>query len=335
MMHKLFHATLVAAAFQIVLQYQAVAQINVQQVSNLPSQGSHGEGQAGIASGSHATGLGLVPEDFSKLRLAPGFLVELKVLDDTDFDGNFRIDEDGYISVPILGTVHVAGETASEAQDQIKQVLRKEQILNDPQVALNVLEYTAPQVTIVGEVGSPGKYPLLVPRKLVDVLAMAGGPNALAGNEVSIVRGSGGSKPVLVHYSKSTDPGSVADVMVYPGDTVQVKRAGIVYVLGAVNRPGGYVMQEDGTLNLLQAISLANGTSAIAKTSTIYLLRRDADGTEVDISLPYKKISHGKLANFELHATDIVFVPTSGVKSALTNSQMVLTSAASAAIYKY
>jgi polysaccharide export outer membrane protein len=120
---------------------------------------------------------------------------------------------------------------------------------------------------------------------------------------------------------------------VKPGDTVQVKRAGIVYVLGAVNRPGGFVMQEEGTLNVLQAISLASGTSTTASTSTIYLLRRNADGTVVYIALPYKKIANGKSADMQLRATDVLYVPTSTFKAVMTNSQGILTSAASATIY--
>ena len=141
------------------------------------------------------------------------------------------------------------------------------------------------------------------------------------------------AEPILVHYSKASDPKTVEGVIVQPGDTVQVKRAGIVYVLGAVNRPGGYVMQENGTLNVLQAISLANGTSVSASTGTIHLLRRNADGTEVDMALPLKKISHGKRTDVQLHATDVLYVPTSTIKAIFTNSQAVLASAASASVY--
>jgi polysaccharide export outer membrane protein len=182
-------------------------------------------------------------------------------------------------------------------------------------------------------VASPGKYPLLIPHSLVDVLALAGGTTITAGNEVLITHGNAGADPVLVHYSRATNPDAVRDTIVNPGDTVQVKRAGIVYVLGAVNRPGGFVMQEEGTLRVLQAISLASGTSIAASTRTIYLLRRNADGTEVDIAVPYKKIANGSSADMQLRATDVLFVPTSTFKAVLTNSQGILTSAASATIY--
>ena len=174
---------------------------------------------------------------------------------------------------------------------------------------------------------------MLAPHKLVEVLALAGGLTALAGNEVRITPASTGAEPILVHYSKATNPKSVENVIVQPGDTVQVKRAGVVYVLGAVNRPGGYVMQEEGTLNMLQAISLANGTAISAATKTVFILRRNPDGSEVDIALPYKKISQGKSADVQLYATDILYVPTSTIKSILTNSSAILSSAASAGIY--
>jgi polysaccharide export outer membrane protein len=276
-----------------------------------------------------------VPEDFAKLKLAPGFLLRLNVLDDPDFTGEYRVDDQGDIAVPILGILHVGDETAGEARALIRTRLLSGQILKDPQVILTVLEFTAPQVTIIGEVTAPGKYPLLASRNLVDVLALAGGPTNLAGNEVQITRFGEKKEPVVVHYSKSSDPKAFEDVLVRPGDTLQVKRAGIVYVLGAVNRPGGYVMQESGTLSVLQAISLALGTSEAASTKNVFLLRRNPDGTEVDMTLSYKKIYRGRRADFQLHPMDVLFVPTSKVKAIFSRSQQVFNAAATSAIYKY
>ena len=103
-----------------------------------------------------SSALMMVPEDFAKLTLAPGFLLSLNVLDDPDIGGAFRIDQNGDIDAPVLGTMHVAGGTASEARVQIRRKLLDDQILKDPQVNLTVLEYTTPEVTIVGEVTSPG-----------------------------------------------------------------------------------------------------------------------------------------------------------------------------------
>ena len=287
MMRRHFYKLLVAAAFLSSMQCTASAQITMQQMPNL-SSGATPSAASRIPVPSSE--LRLVPEDFAKLRLAPGFLVSLNVLEDPDFSGSYRIDEQGDLAVPIIGILHVAGQTALEARGQIEKALLEKQILNHPQAMLTILEYTAPAVTIIGEVASPGKYPLLVPQKLVDVLALAGGPTLLAGNEVQITQRDPASKPILVHYSRTADPKTIEGVFVRPGDTVQMKRAGIVYVMGAVNRPGGYVMQEDGRLNILQAISLANGTSQLASIKNIYLIRKNADGSEVDMAIAYKKI---------------------------------------------
>jgi polysaccharide biosynthesis/export protein len=338
MRHELLRASVCAVVLLLALSEVGVAQTSLQQQmpnyqSGPASAAAVNRNRAGVPLGAPNGELKVVPEDFAKLKLAPGFLVSLSVLDDSDFTGSFRIDDHGDIAVPILGTVHIAGETAAEAREQIRKQLLAEKILNDPQVTFTIVEYTAPEITIIGEVSSPGKYPLLVPRTLVDVLALAGGPTLTAGNEVQITPGNTETEPILVHYSRATNPRSVGGVFVHPGDTVQVKRAGIVYVLGAVTRPGGYVMQEDGTLSVLQAMSLANGTAQTASIKTVYLLRRNPDGTEVDIALSYKGMTQGKYGDMRLQATDILFVPTSTMKSILIYSQGIVAAAASSAIY--
>lgn len=329
---------LLGCTFLLCFSREVLGQITMQQMpiysGGAPSPAATTRNQAGVARAPSTTDMKIVPEDFPKLKLAPGFLVSLSVLDDSDFSGSFRIDERGDIVIPVLGRIHVVGETAGEATEQISNKLHAERMLNDPQVTLNIVEYIAPEVSILGEVPSPGRYPLLAPRRLIDILALAGGTTLLAGNEIRITSsGEPGAAPRVVHYSRGAEPKSIEDVYVQPGDTIQVKRAGVVYVLGAVTRPGGYVMQEDGTLNVLQAISLANGTSPTASTRTIYLLRRDVDGTEIDIALRYKGITEGKYRDVQLQATDVLYVPTSAMKSTLINSQGILAAAASASIY--
>jgi polysaccharide export outer membrane protein len=335
MTHKSFHAWISAAVLLIFFAEAGVAQGGMQQMSGSQNRAASSGNRSGTTAARGSSGLTVVPEDFVKLRLAPGFMVSLDVLDDPDFTGTFRVDQQGDIALPILGTIYVAGKTVSEARVQIHDRLLKDQILNDPQVNLTVLEYTAPEVTIIGEVTSPGKYPLLAPRKLLDVLALAGGTTLSAGNEVQITRGSEDTEPVLLQYSRSTNPKVVETAIVRPGDTVLVKRAGIVYVLGAVNRPGGFVMQEEGSLNVLQAIALADGTAITAAKATIHLLRRNADGTVIDIAVPYDKISRGKIADVQLHATDVLYVPTSKIKAIFTSTQTIMNSAATSAIYKF
>jgi polysaccharide biosynthesis/export protein len=335
MAHRSASRSLIAIAFLLACAPASPAQ---QIAPTSQAQGGFPAGSAGARASSNAAAamradLTAIPPDFASLKLAPGFLVNLNVLDDPDFNGDFRVDQQGNLSLPILGNVHVAGETASDAREQIQKQLLDDQILKSPQVNLTVVQYAALEVTIIGEVASPGRYPLLSPRSLTDVLALAGGITVAAGNEIVITHASPDAEPTSIHFSKATTSKTVQDTTVHPGDTVQVKRAGIVYVLGAVNRPGGYVMQEDGTLTVLEALSIANGTTLPASVGTIYLLRRHADGTAIRMTLPLSKMQRGKQADLQLQATDIVYVPLSKVKVAFLNTQGILTAATSATIY--
>jgi len=277
--------------------------------------------------------LAAIPDDFEFLKLAPGFLVSLDVLDDSDFQGSYRVDQDGDLGLPVIGNVHVAGETVSDARTQIRKKLQSEQILNNPEVNLTVQEYAAPEVTISGEVSAPGKYTLIVPHRLTSVLALAGGLTMIAGNDIQITHTGAEETPTSIHYSKATHPGAADDVMVQPGDTIYVKRAGIVYVLGAVTRPGGYVMQEDGKVTVLEALSMANGTTMPASIGKIFLLRRNADGTGVTIALPLGKMQRGNDADVAMQPTDVLYVPMSKVKATLLNAQAIIASTASASIF--
>ena len=157
MMDKFLAASLVAAAFLVIIPQVGYGQIGMPTTSASQNGGARGLGRSTASPIDRGAGLAAVPEDFAQLKLAPGFLVGLDgTLDDSDFQGSYRVDQDGDIIVPILGTMHVAGKTASEARTQIRKSLIDGRILNDPQVDLDILEYTMSQVTIIGESGEPG-----------------------------------------------------------------------------------------------------------------------------------------------------------------------------------
>ena len=275
-----------------------------------------------------------VPQDFEKLKLAPGFMVNLQIFDGADFSGPYRLDEAGNISLPFVGAINLSGQTVAEARDIVAAKLKTAQLFNQPQVQVTVQEYSAPMVTIMGEVTAPGKYPLLAERKLVEVLSLAGGLTPAAGDNLEIERNDGAEHHVLkVNYGRGMSPANVADVNVKPGDVIQVPRAGMVYVLGAVNRPGAYLMQEDGKLDVTQAIALAYGTSIQASTGKIRIIRRNPDGSLLEIPVHYKRTIKAESASVVLQPQDVVYVPPSSIKSALVSSQQVLSSAASASIY--
>lgn len=289
---------------------------------------------ASRASTAAAGNLIAVPEDFSKLKIAPGFLLDLQVFDEPDLSAHIRVGQDGNVVLPLAGPVHVAGDTNAEAQKKIEDKLRSSEIMKNPQVTLNIIQYAPIIVTVLGEVNSGGRLQLLAPHSLLDVISFAGGETVYAGAEVMLRHEQDGHTTTTTYrYGRDSSGDDISKVEVHGGDTVIVPRAGIVYVLGAVNRPGGYLMQEDGKLDAAQALSLAMGTALQAKTGDIRIIRRRPDGTFVEIPLNYKDMSNGKLAPPQLQAQDIVYVPMSKVKATFTSGASLLGEAAYSTVY--
>lgn len=286
---------------------------------------------------SASTGIMAVPEDFSKLTLSSGFLLSMTVYDMPEISGELRVDDLGNVDVPMSGELHVAGMTLPQAKLAIQQKLSDAEILKNPKINLDVVQYAGDNVTVTGEVASPGRIQLLAPHSLSDVLGMVGGETQLAGNTIEVRRTVDGNLQTQeVKYSRST--GNTDDIkafMVKPGDTITIPRAGIVYVMGAVNRPGGYVMQEDGKLNVTQALSLAMGTTINASVESIRVVRKDAQGKLTEIHVPYGAISKGKAEPITLQAQDMVYVPVSKIKTVFSQGLGIMSSTASALIYTY
>jgi polysaccharide export outer membrane protein len=276
-----------------------------------------------------------VPEDFANLRLAPGYLLNVQIYDEPDFSGPIRVDNEGNISIPFLKSLHVAGNTVEQTRDRIQQMFRDEGILKNPQVTIDVQQFATTSATVLGEVQNPGKVELLSPHSLLEVLGLAGGETSLAGNEVEIKRAdaSSANSANVYHYSRGGSGDTIRNVMVKPGDTVIVRRAGIVYVLGAVNRPGGYAMQEDGELNVAQAISMAEGLAIQAKTSALRVIEHGRDGNLVNVPVSYKRMMNGKEVPMSLEAGDIVYVPVSKIKAVFTASSTLIGQTTAATIY--
>jgi len=279
------------------------------------------------------TALTPVPEDFASLKIAPGFLLAMEVYDTPEYSLELRVDPNGNVSVPLAGNVHLGDLTLSAASEKLAAALRDGKILNDPRVNLNIEEYAGTEVTVLGEVHSPGRVEMLAPKHLDDVIAMAGGETEFAGKIIE-VRHAAGVEPrsVTIQYSRNSDNHVLSDTVVRPGDTVTVKRAGIVYVLGAVTRPGGYVMQQDGDLDVTQALSLAYGTTMAASTGPMRLISKIDDGKVEEIPLNYHDIVKGKVPPPQLQAEDVIYVPVSKAKVILA-SGLVNTGVAAAVIY--
>jgi polysaccharide export outer membrane protein len=204
----------------------------------------------------------------------------------------------------------------------------------DPQVSIFVKEYATQGISVLGEVQKPGIYPLLGSHKLFDAISAAGGTTARAGNTVTITRRNLPETPEAVplfYGPNGSQPRS--NVQVLPGDTVVVSKAGIVYVVGDVGKPGGFVM-ENSEMTVLQAVAMAQGPGQDAKLNSAKLIRR-VSGELQEIPIPLKEILAAKSPDLNLQPEDIVFVPNDTGKTAFKKSlALILQTASGIAIYR-
>jgi polysaccharide biosynthesis/export protein len=271
------------------------------------------------------------------LLIGPGDELDVSVYGVPELTQHVRVENGGDISLPLIEKVHVAGLTSAQAQEVIERRLASGGFINDPHVSVYVKEYTTSGIMVQGQVNKPGIYPAFGRRKLSDVLLQAGGVTQVAGNKISITHG-GKSTPDVI--TRSDDPLQSSNAEVVPGDTVTVSKAGIVYVLGEVTRPGGFVLQSSDEnrsegLSAVAAMALAFGPTRTASLNKARIIRKSPEGLR-QINLPLKKIMDGKSPDTQLQAEDILYVPNSRAKAmADTLPGTVVSLLATSAIYRF
>jgi polysaccharide export outer membrane protein len=267
------------------------------------------------------------------LQIASGDLLDLEVFDTPELSAKLRVDEHGAIALPVAGTLSVLGLTAEEAGQAIEARFRDTDVLKDPHVSVTVLEYATQGVTILGEVKNPGVYPLLGAHGLLDLISAAGGQTMIAGKDVTVTHRDDPDHPIIAKIESRPGSSALSNVDIRPGDTIMVAHAGIVYVVGAVGKPGGFLIENNDRLTVLQAIALAQGTIRTASLNHAKLIRK-TDGVRQELPVPIKKILANKAEDQLLADGDILFIPSSTAKNALSDMESILPSASSAAIYR-
>jgi polysaccharide export outer membrane protein len=267
------------------------------------------------------------------LKVAPGDLLHITVFDVPEMTQDVRIGAKGEAQLALIGNIDLAGLTGEEAAAAIARELRNRKLLLSPQVNVLIKEFSNQGVSVIGEVQHPGVFQVLGSRSLLDLLSMAGGLTNVADTRITVKRRRGSAQAITVKL-KTDDPDTslTNDVQIYPGDLIVVPRAGIVYVLGEVNRPGGFVMQDSGKITILQALAQAGGASRTASLNNSVLLRKNERGY-LSNKLPLDKIARGQGEDLELHANDIIFVPNNKLRSIMHDTQGAVAAIGSASIY--
>ncbi len=278
--------------------------------------------------------------------LGPEDVVTITVFNLPEMTQTVRVENDGTITVKLLGKVQAAGLTTSELRDELQRDWGKS-YLEDPHVQIFIRQFHSQPVSVVGAVAKPGIYQLPGPRSLIQVLAMAGGVNTPQGSGANggTTSASSGGAPagrwvyitrktnfgtlhpmtgleVISHNQIKVDLGKLLysddtalNVPIEPFDVVTVSKAGIVYVVGDVKRPGGFTLEDRDSLTALQALALALGFDTSPNKRHDEIIHQLPDGTRKVSFINLGKIMKGKAKDPLLTADDILVVPGNGLKT--------------------
>jgi polysaccharide biosynthesis/export protein len=271
--------------------------------------------------------------------IGSGDLLGVEVFDVPELSRDVRVNETGYISLPLMPSkVRAGGLTPFQLQDKLAELLQTNGLVSTPQVTVSVKEQHSQPITVIGAVKTPMVIQALRKTTLLQALSQAGGIDDEAGSTVIVTR-------ALSDPADSADPSipaaqeapsapqtftiNLADLLnsgdgrfnipLVGGDVVSVPRAGIIYVVGAVQKPGGFLMENDlDKMTMLKMLSLAGGTTTTAKLKSAVILRKDPDtGKRDQVPVDLKKVLKLQTQDVQLQPNDILFVPDSAGLRAL------------------
>jgi polysaccharide export outer membrane protein len=262
--------------------------------------------------------------------IGSGDLLGIEVFDVPELTREVRVNETGFISMPLLPTkINASGLTQYQLQDKIAELLQTNGLVSTPEVTVSVKEQRSQPITVIGAVKSPMVIQAMRQTTLLQVLSQAGGISDDAGSIVMVTRSSETQpaqptadpqpRTFTIELNDLLDSGDGRfNIPVVGGDVVSVPRAGIVYIVGAVNHPGGFVMQNDrDRMTALKVLSLAGGTLGTAKSNESIILRKDPlTGQREKVPVDLNKVLHLKSEDVTLQASDILYVPDSTAKRA-------------------
>jgi polysaccharide export outer membrane protein len=273
--------------------------------------------------------------------ISPDDVLDVYVLDVPELSRSYRVSMTGEITVPMLDhPVRAIGLTLDSFAKVLENDLRQKGLVSNPHISVTVKTSRFHAVAITGAVKTPQVFPLLGRTTLLDVIAAAGGVTQNAGAVVRITRGPIAMRALHIGNSDAQSPAqemnavtvtldlkrlletSAADLNppIFPGDKITVPVGGVIYVVGAVNKPGGWVLSTDRQdMTVLQALALAEDAKPTARRDRASIVRRDsaASGGHEYIPVNLSEIISGKAPDVGLKPNDILFVPDSSGKKAM------------------
>jgi len=266
--------------------------------------------------------------------LGPGDLLDISEYHTPEFHSAVRVSPDGTVNLPMIEDVQLGGMNEQSAARAIEAALLNRGMLLHPQVSVTVTAYAGQDVSVLGEVARPGVYAYTLHHRLLDLISAASGLSPTAGRLVNVFHRDDQKTPhPVVLDPGGTDTSTDHNPELVPGDTVQVSRAGLVYVIGDVVRPGGFPVDPAQGLTVVQALSLAWGPAQNAATRHGLLIREQKSGRTLT-TLNLGRMLHGQEPDQPIHDRDILYVPDSLAKDIWTKTlESAIQSAVGVSIY--
>ena len=244
-------------------------------------------------------------------KIGPGDAITVMVFREPVLTGQFTVNEQGAISYPLLGKIQASGRTQEEVAKEIEQLLEKDYV-RDAQVSVDVTGKGAMQISVLGEIRTPGRFSFGAEERveLATALLVAGGPTANSNLNTIELKRRNGEDIESRRLTMPDDKGFVLQkddsLIIAPLVAVGAARP-IITVLGQVARPGAMEMPAGRDLDVLTAIALAGGMSPTARSSKV-ILRREG---EPPVTVNVARIQKGEVPSPPLQGGDTIFVPES------------------------
>jgi polysaccharide biosynthesis/export protein len=282
--------------------------------------------------------------NYKDYQVGPEDQLDILVYGQDALNRSLRVNGQGEIVMPLVGTVKVAGLTTQEIEKRLMKLYDAHYLVN-PQITVEVKEFRHQRVAVTGAVNKPGSYELIGPRTLLEVLAMAGGISNQGSNTPYGSGAQAGDVVDVIHHEKVPDlaktvkAGAVQpfapktetmvidlrrlvsgqepqlNLTVRSGDVVYVPFAGTAYVLGAVKKPGLIVVKENLTVS--QAVALAGDVDAMLANNDITIMRFDDQDKPITINANLQRIYARTEPDIRIKDNDVVVAKENAVKKAL------------------
>jgi polysaccharide biosynthesis/export protein len=272
-------------------------------------------------------------------HVAAGDVLSVRIYGRPQLQRDVRVEMDGTIRMPLISEpIPLVCKTESEAASEVAS--RYTKYLVDPQVTVNVKEFSSQPVEVTGSVARPGPFQLHRNVRLRELLSRAGGLTPAAGQSVQVIHDEetpscderakltfgGGQEPAKLAWlslDKVMSGSQGSNPYIWPGDLINVPAADLVYVVGNVVKPSSMPLTKN--LLITRAIAMAGGTLAASK-SYVRVMRSSENGMNEEIKVDLQAIRTGAAPDFALQAGDIVDVPLSQGKQLLKGAVSAVTS---------